>query len=338
MRIVYGCIVCALMGFLVSCNSGGKGGNENTGDSDTIVTVESITEKINNGKREAGLFDARSQLFFLRGEIDNAIKDMEIAISIDSLESEYYLKLAEYYLRDQGKSGKAKDILEKCVRIFPKNIDALLNLANIHLYVRQYDKAIEYLDQVKAIDQHNPHMYFTAGVILLERGDTANAVNNFQTTIEKEPKYYKAHIELARLFSLKKDPIAIQYYHNAIELLPESIEAYYSLGLFYQNTGDFDLANENYDHILTEIDSLVPYVYHNKGYIDFLKMDFSSAVSTFTKVIQMDSNYVEAYLHRGVCYEKLNDFTNARADFKKCLELFPNYPLAVNGLNRLDKK
>ncbi len=64
--------------------------------------------------------------------------------------------------------------------------------------------------------------------------------------------------------------------------------------------------------------------------------DFEAAVKFFSKSISLDPKYTDAYFNRGYSYELMGDFINARKDYQKALELFPNYERSIKGLNRLD--
>ena len=64
---------------------------------------------------------------------------------------------------------------------------------------------------------------------------------------------------------------------------------------------------------------------------------FETAVDYFTKTIEINAEYTEAYYNRGFAYELLKDAPNARKDYQKTLELFPNYELAIDGMNRVEE-
>lgn len=300
------------------------------------MSIAEITKLIRKEPQNASLYDLRSNLYLKKGVVDSAIHNLELAIAIDSFESSYYLKLSELYLRDKGQSEKTKELLEKCLRLFPKNVQANLYLANLHLYVRQYDKALKLLDRVRELDPYNPHQFFTKGIIFLEMGDTAKALANFQSTVEVEASYFEAHMELGRIFSYLGDSVAIQYYKNAINLVPESIDAHYSMAMFLQESGDFKRALDTYNKLI-DIDSLFFPAYHNIGYMYMYKKEFTKGIGFFNKAIDINPKYVQAYLHRGVCFEELKNYYQAKADFSYCLVLVENYELALQGLNRLDK-
>ncbi|MEY4946655.1 MAG: hypothetical protein RIR22_1356 [Planctomycetota bacterium] len=61
-----------------------------------------------------------------------------------------------------------------------------------------------------------------------------------------------------------------------------------------------------------------------KGRELFLNKDYDSAIEQFTKVIEMDEKFVEAYNMRGNCYSALKKNEEAVKDFSKAIEMDPN--------------
>ena len=64
---------------------------------------------------------------------------------------------------------------------------------------------------------------------------------------------------------------------------------------------------------------------------------YEEAAVFFSKAIEQDETYIEAIYNRGIAFEMLQKYDNARQDFMYCLKLQPNYELAIESLNRLDK-
>ena len=321
----------------ISCNQNNKETGKENNSGNYSLTIEQISKKIRKNPTNAELFSKRSELFFENQQIPEAINDLDIAIKLDSLQSDYYIKLAEYQIL-LGKSGKAKESLEKCERIFPENTEVLLKLAEIHLYVKQYKESMNYLTKVQNITQHIAHTYFIKGLVYQETGDTARAIENFQITVEKQPQHYEAYILLGLLYAKNGNVLAIDYYKNAIALIPQSIEAHYNLAMFYQKNNNVNKAIEEYEYIINKIDSTYKYAYFNTGYIylESLK-EYNKAITYFTKSIELDTQYFEAYYNRGYCYELLNKYEVAINNYKQALDISDNYELAIDGLNRIDK-
>ncbi len=67
--------------------------------------------------------------------------------------------------------------------------------------------------------------------------------------------------------------------------------------------------------------------------------DIEKAKGYFTQAIDSDSEYAEAYLARGICFEDMKNYTEAEADYKMAVQSKTNYELAIDRLNNLiDKK
>lgn len=71
-------------------------------------------------------------------------------------------------------------------------------------------------------------------------------------------------------------------------------------------------------------------VYYNRGktfrdlaYEGFHEYD-ENAIPDFDKTIELNPNYTEAYIHRGLSYYGLGQYERAIKDFDKAIELNPN--------------
>ncbi len=336
----YNIIALSLAFFLWSCNSTNQ---EKTDDVQPEIVNDSLsiarlTKQITDGDKNPELFVQRAKLYANKGNFDKGISDIELAISVDSVNLSYYLLLAEYQL-SKGQSGKSLESLQKCIEIDPNNIPAILNLAEINLYVAQYEESMDYVLMAQKIDQNNAHAYFLKSLIYKETGDTTRAIKSLFSTIEVNPEYYDAYMLLGSLHALHNDSLALQFFRNAIKIIPNSIEAYYNIAMFYQNHNDFEKALLSYDDLLAKTDSLYIYAFFNKAYIHLhYTSNLDLAISYFSKVIDLKNNYFQAYHNRGLAYETKGDFELARQDYQKAIQILPNYQLSIEGLNRLDKK
>lgn len=308
---------------------------------DTLSKVSAIKQlslKIRENPFNYKLFKQRAKEYIKVNKIDSAINDLQIAIKIDSLDEDSYLQLADLFLLT-SKSEKTKDLYEKCLKLNPKNTVALINLARIYLYVKDYKKSNEYLIKVEKIDENNPEIYLLRGLAYQELNDTNKAIKNFQIAVNKKPDYFEPYNLLGILYAAKNDTIAIEYYKNAIKLQPKNIQVYYNLALFLQNQEQIVRALNKYNYIVTKLDTAYSNAYFNMGYINMIYLkNYKKAISYFTKVIDLNYTDVRAYYNRGYCYEKLNDNKNAKIDYSTALKISRNYPLAIEGLNRLSKK
>jgi len=333
-------IISLITLFLISaCNTKPKPQTPNAFTSlPDSLKIDSITELIRDNPRQSQLYDERSKLNTKLGRITDAINDLTIASALDSLNPQYYIDLSDYFLR-MGKSEVTHDLLLKANRLIPANKDILYRLGNLYFYVRNYKKAMEYLNQAMKIDPFMSEVYFSKAMIFKETGDTTKAVENLQIAVEREPRYYDAYMLLGYLFSAKSDSLAIDYYRNAARIIPDSYETYYSIAMFYQENGKPGEALKTYRFMLDSISNRLPIIHYNMGYIEMLYYEnFGDAIQHYDSAIMFKAIYPEAFCNRAFCYEKLSQLDQARADFTKALEQLTNMDIAIKGLNRLDGK
>ena len=306
-------------------------------DADSLV-IEELSAEIRENPRNDALFAQRAKQYFTMGKTGDAINDLEIALKLDSANTQYYNLLADYYM-SLGKSGKAKTALEKCINIDPENTGALIKLAQIYFYVEYFREALEYLRKAQMVDENIPQIYFIKALAYKEMEDTVNALKNLMIAVEKDPEYYSAYVILGSLHTERGDSIAADFYNNALRLEPLSYEANYMLAFHYQERGKLQKAMDHYWKIINKIDSTAKKPWYNLGYIhlEHLK-EYGKAIEYFSKAVELDSTWVEAYHNLGYTYSLMGNEQQARKYYNIALDLRPNYELSVEGLNRLDEK
>jgi tetratricopeptide (TPR) repeat protein len=338
MKNVFAIVIVAILGItLFSCGSNKKNDIIKTKVSDTLSPeITKLNVKIAADPDNSDLYNERAKLLVEKQKTDEAFSDIRTALNIDSSKAPYFLTLSDVYFA-MGKIKNCKLAIEKSMTLDPKYAEADLKYAELSLYFKEYKKTIEYIDKALSVDKINARAYFMKGMTYKETGDTAKAVSNLKTAIDQDPEYYHAFIQLGILYSVKKNKLAVDYFMNAIRLNSKSTEARYGLGMFYQETEEYDKAIIEYDSIL-RIDPKYKFAHYNLGYVNLVYLKkYSQAVKYFTDAITCDPKYAEAYYNRGYSYELIGDIRNAKADYNQALELRPNYQKPIDGLNRLDE-
>lgn len=300
------------------------------------TALDSLNAVIKEDSTNAVAYHQRAKIFLNMKKYPEAMKDMTRALDIDTTKADFFLTYADLCML-MKKSGNAEASLKKCVQLDPKNTEALLKLGELYLYVEDYQKALDYCNDALKVDQHLARGYFTKGMAYLDMGDTARALSNFSTTVEQDPEYLVAYENLGIIAAKKHDPLAEQYFKNALNINPQDVNVRYLLGEFYQNNGFVDAAIAEYNTI-TQIMPTNRSAHYNIGYIYFVnKEDYNEAIKHFNEAINADPKYYEAYYMRGVCNEKLKNIDAAESDYKMALQNMPNYDKALEGLKRIGK-
>jgi len=214
-------------------------------------------------------------------------------------------------------------------------VDAILKLAELYLYVNKNEKSMEYINMALKLNQYNAKAYFMKGMNYKDMKDTARAISSMQTAVEQDQQYYHAYIQLGILCAAQKDPLAIQYYKNAIRIQPASTEAWYNLGKYYQDVEDWRNALGAYTALL-KTDAGHKYAHYNMGVIYLVGLKKTGlAIDHFSDAIKTDPKYVEAYYGRGVAYEGTGETKAAILDFQACIDIDPRFEEAKNKLQQI---
>lgn len=205
------------------------------------------------------------------------------------------------------------------------------------MYLKAYPKAIDYANEALRIDKNKAKAYFIKGFVYKEAGDTAKSISSYTTVIELEPDNYDAYMQLGVIYGARGNDLAIQYYSNALRVNPSSVEALYNRGLYYQESGQLEKAEGDYLTIIAKNPGYQD-AYYNLGFIALVnKDDYAEAIKQFSKAINIEQNYVEAFYNRGLSYEYSGDKNSAIKDYKSALAIFPNYSLAKERLKAIGR-
>ena len=151
-----------------------------TGDS----AIDELTVEINTSPNDPTLHAKRATLFYQNKNYDEAISDLQKALTIDSTNVEYLHLLSDVYL-DYYQSYKAINTLLKAATLYPKRIPTLLKLSKFQLTLKQYDKSINTINEILKIEPLNADAFFLLGMNFKEKGDINRAIGSFQTAYRK---------------------------------------------------------------------------------------------------------------------------------------------------------
>lgn len=317
-------------------NGTGHAGLPSTPDS-IRMALEAIHARIVKDPGNASLYVDRAVHFGALDSVDRAVRDMERAIALDSTNVDYRLMLGDLHYR-MVRVEEAMASFKKAAQLDPDNTSAILKQAEIELVLRHYQPAMDLVNTALRKDPNVAHGYYLKGWIHMEVRDTALAISSFHTAVEQDPNDYPAFLMLGKLSAAQGDPLAGEFYASAVRLRPNSVEALYGLAMVYQNTGRDSLALATYDRI-KEIDPVNALPWYNSGFIQMEHLqDLRKAEVQFSKAIELAPNYGDAWYNRGVVMERVTQLDSAAANYQMAVLVAPGHPLALEALDRLEKK
>jgi len=210
-------------------------------DSALISLNEAIRSDINN----PDLYVKRAKFYDSIGDNNAAIKDLDRAYKIDSTNLNTLLAQANFLGR-KGKVVMSLNILENAKMLYPEEAKIYVQMSELFLLGKNNERSLKNADLAIKYDQFNADAYYLKGYNFLELGDTAKAISSYRTAVEQNPDFLEAYLELGLIFSAKNDPIALQYYENALEVNPTEKRALYSKGMYEQEHELYNEAIQSY--------------------------------------------------------------------------------------------
>ncbi|MBN8704095.1 MAG: tetratricopeptide repeat protein [Bacteroidetes bacterium] len=330
-------IYCLLFILVVSgCNTNSTKTPVDTNIDSTQLSIEALNKEILNRPNNSTLYHKRAQAYFDKNDNPAAIADLQRSIKLDSGNIKSYLLLSDIYFKI-NKTSQTKATLELCIKKNPESIEALIKLAELFFYVRKYSESIELINKALKIDQYYSKGYFLKGLNFKELGDTTKAISSLQTAVEQDPEYFHAYMELGLLFATKNNPLALDYYNNALRIQPTNQDALYDRALFYQDAGDYKTADSLYKKLLFHYPQHTNSLY-NLGAMQLLQnRNYANAITYFNDVIRFDSTDFKAYYARALCYQELGNNKQTLADLQNTLRLNPTFTPAIEAYKKLTK-
>lgn len=311
-----------------------------TDPSELAGDLSKLTEAIAADSTNAELYYLRAQYYYDNKLIESAEKDILRCVALDNTQAKYYVLMSDVYFAKK-ETDLTEENLQKAILLDGNMNDARLKLAELYYYERMYDECMKTIDEASQKNPHNPTAYLIKAFCYKDLQDTANYLRMLYLVKDQNPQEIKAHLELGYFYQQKKNPEAIAHYQNALIIDPNNEEINYNLALLYSDLGDIEKAKEQYNILLSvaKEGDYAKNALYNLGYISAnIDGDYEQAISFYTKAIEMDNLFTEAYYGRGEANEQLGKYAEARSDYERCLKITTNYEPAIAGLNALDKK
>ncbi len=326
-------VLTVIVLWLAACSS--QSSEQQSSQAAGVDSVAYYTQAIMSDSSDAQLFAARARLFLANGNLDPALRDLNKALLIQPNEPAFYLTLSDVYLV-LGQTENSLSALKKATKLDPNLVAAYLKLAEIYLVVDRPDAAIGAADQAILLDAENAESYYMKGISLLMAGDTNSALLNLQISTRIEKINFMSYMQMASVAVARGDTMAVTYLKEALKDQPKSERALFFLGMLLQERHKYEEALGYFRQVMEFYPNNKRAFYH-AGYLSLVELaNPEDAKEFFSQAVTLDSTYVEAVYNLGRTYEELQEFKNARKYYKESLRLLPNYPLAVQGMNRLD--
>jgi len=227
---------------------------------------------------------------------------------------------------ESAKSALAAGDLPEAERRYDQTIAlGLRQLGNLSVSESRFPEATRELDEALKFAPADPDIAVDAAVAWFRSGDVKRARQLAQSVVAENPRHARAQNVLGRIDLYRGDfPAAIRDLQASIAL-DEDFETSYFLGIAYLKAKRFSDAQQWFQHLQDTMgDSAALHVLIGRAYS--IGHFPESAVAEFRKAIQLDPNYPHAHGLLGYSileFRGEESYPQARLEFERELKLHP---------------
>ena len=263
---------------------------------------------------------ARFSQYVDQSDYENALGEIDLLISVDQSNPQYYLKRAGLYVL-LDRSNDALLDLDTALVLSPDLYDALQLRAQIYGENARYKEAAADYERMYKLDPEQKDVLMYSADCYQQMGDYEKAISAYDTAAEALPEYADA-IAYARgvcFYSTENYEKAVTDLLQYLPVTPEDGELNFLIGSCYMNLKQ---ENEAESYLLTALNgtSYLPETNFYLGAISMDKEDYEKAIPYFTTAIEGQCFTDFSTYNRGICYLNTGQTALAKEDFQYVTE------------------
>jgi tetratricopeptide (TPR) repeat protein len=304
---------------------------------------------ITTNPRDAEGYWLRGQTFEHLGNLDRALADFSILLTIDSEYAEAYFargriryQLNQYesamkdfqdflvtppgqttriiYRQSAGDLGVSQVITAQSGN--PAQAYYHLGLCNFEL--GEYDFALDYFDLALQAEPENPDYYAEKGRSYLRVGENMLAIESFEEALSINPSHLPARQGLAQVKE-GGDLLLLEQLDQAIADSIANSQTYKQRGFYRMNHGDSIGAIADFSAAI-DLDEFDTESFYYRGKIYFGKKNWKKAEYDFSAALELEEQNEGYLLARGQSRYLAGSLDGALADFTLLIAIEPSNP------------
>ncbi len=297
--------------------------------------IDFLSKEISKNGLDPELRFRRAEALSANNMFNEAIEDLRVAITVDSLKPKYYHLLSDVFM-DSNNSSKSLQTMLVAHNLFRERIPTKLKLAETHYIIEQYEKSVGVLNDIFRLDQQNAEAYFMLGLNFRELGDTTRAMNALQTATEFDSKLVDAWLVLAEILESRGSKKAKDYLETATRVAPNNLNALHSYAYYLQNNNEIEAALEVYKNMNT-IDKYYGDAYLNAGILRIEQDELALAKEQFEILASQQKLNPVAQYYLGYINMLEGDVETAKVHAQNAINLNGDYEKAKELLQTLNQ-
>ena len=274
----------------------------------------------------------------LDGRHDEALGAYRKSIEIDPQHGDAYNNIATLY-HENGNLNEAIRWYHEALRWYPGYDEIYINLGDAHFQKGEVDTAAQMFEKALSIDGNKGSTWSNYGLILIEERRFEEAASAYEKAIELSPELAEPYNNLGNVLSAQgKHELALERYQQAIARSPRELgEVEINIATTYLQLNQASTAANVLQRSIAEGRGSAAHYYHlGRAFRKQKKME--GAQAAFARASELDPTDARPNAALGELYADNAELESAIGEFRRALEIRPQYERALFGLGMsLDK-
>ena len=234
---------------------------------------------------------------------------------------------------DRHSIDEAQKALREAESLNPDSARVLLAAGLLNQATGHDEKALENYNRVQELEPRNIYAFLRIASVYDKADMPDRAVAAYHKAIELDPGYFEPYEELGLSYFYRgKYPEAIEQFQKAAEKAPGVVDVHTSLGSVLCDLGRYDEAERALLFSL-QLRETAPAL-NDLGALRVYQHRDAEAVEYFKRAIAIDPNDNLKLLNLGDAERRLHHYGNARASYRKAMDLAMTDLKGNPGLSR----
>ncbi len=263
------------------------------------------------------------QIYFAEGKFDSSKAFFLKGINNDKEPALDYAGLVKVNLV-QNNTSEADKNQNEAIEINDDNdarVYLVLAEAYSNLQIKDYEKAISFLNKALKINPKSTDSYILLGKIYLNKGNGSDAIKNFGNALDISKTNPEALTYKAKVYALiDNNNDAITLLNEAIAGDPDYAPAYNELAELYAKLKDYAKATEYYAKYI-DISGNTPEKLKRYASMLYINKDYEKAIKILEGLNKSDQDIASSLRILAYSYLRLDDAEKSKSYFQKLFEL-----------------
>jgi tetratricopeptide (TPR) repeat protein len=265
-------------------------------------------------------------------DFDKATTHFEQAVTLNPAFEPAYVALGSVYEAKQDRD-KAIGIYRRYLQaVNPKNRDIRHHLIRLQVSAKQYDEALQELQEMLAEDPSDLDAQLRMGLVYGEQKNYPKAIQQLNQILTVRPTELKVRDYLGYLYEESKDYVhAAEAYRHNLTLEPSYFEGHLHLGVLQYRTKQYA---DSIQHLreASRLNPKQPEAHIVLGLAHFQIEQYEPSLQAFLEGIRHNPDNADLHFNAGTAYDKLNRFEDVEKSMHTTLKLDPHHADALNYL------